>query len=299
MSTTTYRYYELKTFELGQLSSCFSEILESLKLSEKNFHIRGTFSPGDNIRESRYLTLKQVSSVCELKDNPSSLSFSFTSSPEEKYNKENSLILSPYRGVIQAIIEINNPDITKIIISSIEGRLKLQKTELPNLEVCQFKEILQRLELLENKINAKSDELSCFLSYRFSNSSKNIALELTRFLELLGIKVISGVGYEPRKIEEKVMSRLNQPLDFLIYLITKEGESMWTRDELMLALSKGYALVLLVESGADINSGLLGNWEYIEFEKNHIGDTFIGILEALRYIRGEKYSVLNQSDKNR
>jgi hypothetical protein len=115
-----------------------------------------------------------------------------------------------------------------------------------------------------------------------------LALELTRFLELLGVNVVTGAGYEPRRVDQKVIARLEQPLDFLIYLITADGESIWTRDELAFSLAKGYALVLLVESGTKIEKGLLGDWEYLEFEGNHIGDSFMGILEALHIYRTGK-----------
>jgi hypothetical protein len=151
-----------------------------------------------------------------------------------------------------------------------------------------FELIEQRLKMLENKIKLPENKLSCFLSYRFNKRSKAIALELTRFLELLGVNVISGAGYEPRRVNEKVTARLNQPLDFLIYLITEDGESTWTRDELAYALGKGYALIIVVESGIKIDQGLMGNWEYLEYDADHISDAFVGILEALRYIKREK-----------
>jgi hypothetical protein len=70
-----------------------------------------------------------------------------------------------------------------------------------------------------------------------------------------------------------VLSKLREPLDFIVLLITKHGESTWTRDEIGIAIHKGIALVPLVEKGSSLQPGLFADIEYIEFESGHIGDT--------------------------
>ena len=106
-----------------------------------------------------------------------------------------------------------------------------------------------------------------------------------RFLSLVGVEVTTGAGYEPQSVSDKVLSILGKPLDFVIYLqIAKEGESTWTRDEMAVSLGKGYRIVPLVERGSTLEKGILGDWEYIPFSTGHISDTFIPILEAIKYI---------------
>ena len=148
--------------------------------------------------------------------------------------------------------------------------------------------------MLEAKIQELSRQLSCFLSYRFNSRSKALALELSRFLSLLNVKVVSGMGYEPRRITEKVTERLKLGHDFLVYLITKDGESMWTRDELVMSFGSGVPVIILVEKSTIFEKGLLGDWEYVEFDGDHIGDTFISILEAIDFLREQKTRSLFQ-----
>ena len=81
-----------------------------------------------------------------------------------------------------------------------------------------------------------------------------------------------------------------------MYLITKDGESTWTRDELAVAFGEGDPVIILLECGAEIGKGLLGDWEYIEFEGDHIGDTFIAILEALDYMKDQKMRALGANN---
>ena len=120
-------------------------------------------------------------------------------------------------------------------------------------------------------------------------------MELSRFLELVGVDVLTGIGYEPRRVSAKVLERLKGSHEFFVYLITKEGESSWTRDELAVAYGSGLPVILLVERGAEISKGLLGDWEYIQFDTDHLGDAYIRVLEALRFI-GERKRTSSQPD---
>jgi hypothetical protein len=118
-------------------------------------------------------------------------------------------------------------------------------------------------------------------------------LRVQKFLDLLDVKVLSGASYEPRQVSEKVLSKLREPLDFIVLLITSNGESMWTRDEIGTAIHKGIALIPLVEKGAKFQSSLFAGIEYIEFESGHIGDAFLKLLEAIRFIREQKMGGTN------
>src|SRR5262245_50120609 len=130
--------------------------------------------------------------------------------------------------------------------------------------------------------------LKCFLSYRFTDENEIAALPVQEFLRLLNVEVRTGNRYEPRQVSEKMLSILSEPLDFIVLLITANGESMWTRDEINTALHKGIHLVPLVEKGATFHRGLFADLEYIEFTPGHIGDAFLKLLQAIEFIREQQ-----------
>lgn len=286
MKFQAYKYYKQKRFKPNQIAECFQKIISKLELPDDNTSISGTYDVGDNTNESRDISLNDLRTICEIKALPYSVAFSYPD-PEEKYGKSNIIIFQVFRGELQLGLHLSGPERSETLFKTFEEALDLEQISPPEYSDEKITIIEERLNSIEERLE-EHKQLTCFLSYRFNSRSKAVALELMRFLELLEVHVVSGAGYEPRRVDEKVIARLEQPLDFLIYLITKDGESTWTRDELAYSLAKGYAVVLLVESGAEIGKGLLGNWEYLEFESDHISDTFVGILEAIRYIKQEK-----------
>jgi hypothetical protein len=49
-----------------------------------------------------------------------------------------------------------------------------------------------------------------------------------------------------------------------------------------------------VEKGSKTGKEILGDHEYIEFDGNHIGDTFIAILEAINFMKDQKELAIDQ-----
>lgn len=264
MGFTAYRYYKQRRFGTNQIATCFQKLVSELNLGPEGYHISGRYRVDDDIEESKNLTISDLGTLCEIKDRPEGLSFSF--SPQNiKHAHSDIVFFQAFRGSLQLGQSLSGPEKSEVIFKIIEHSLQLERTELPDLKDRDIVAIEDRLCALEDQLKKDKLQLTCFLSYRFNSRSKALALELTRFLDLLGVKVITGAGYEPRRLNEKVTTRLEQPLDFFIYLITADGESTWTRDELAFSLAKGHAVVLLVESGSRIEKGLLADWEYIEF----------------------------------
>lgn len=144
------------------------------------------------------------------------------------------------------------------------------------------KELDLRVSRLEESASKKP--LKCFLSFRFSDKSRAIASEIEKYLTLLGAEVITGQEYEPRKVEDKVRERVLCGVDFVVYLITSEGESSWLRDELATAIAHGALPIPLIEEGCKLDEGLLGNIEHISFATGHPGDSWIRIAEAVKYV---------------
>ncbi len=137
---------------------------------------------------------------------------------------------------------------------------------------------------LNKKVSPEST-INCFLSFRFDDHSKSLVFELKEFLELCNINVISGLGYEPRSISEKVLNRLSQPIDLFILINSLSGDSAWINQEIGVAKSKNIPILVLNEDGVDEKSSILGDNEYLVFPKNNICKSFIGILQALKYVK--------------
>lgn len=129
--------------------------------------------------------------------------------------------------------------------------------------------------------------LRCFLSFRFTEADSAVARELERFLSLHAVEVVTGQSYEPRRVEDKVRSRLSG-IDFVVYLLTGTGGSGWVRDEISEARASGVPVIPLVENEAAFEQGLFGNIEHIPFKEGHIGDVWIGLTEAMAFIRAQR-----------
>ena len=295
MSITEYRFYEFRKFELGELKVSFQTILDKFSTSfeDANFSLRYEYG---ETSESKNITIEDLGTILEIGDKLDSVILSFRT---ESYGR-NYISISKRKNLLHIYSDSPSAETTATLLQVLEESLKLKRLSPPIEDDDEIDEIKKRLLFIEQQIGQKDRQLTCFFSYRFNDYTKPLALELIRFLELAGVQVISGAGYEPRKLSDKVMSRLEQPMDFFIYLVSGDGESTWTRDELGIAHVKGYAVVLLVEKGAKIEKGILGDWEYLEFVPGHISDTFVGIMEAIRYIRREKIekTELKDSDIN-
>jgi len=87
-------------------------------------------------------------------------------------------------------------------------------------------------------------------------------VKIQQFLALLDVKVASGASYEPRRVSDKVLSKLSESLDFIVVLISGTGESMWTRDEIASVIGRGVAVIPIVEEGANFAPGLFGDLEH-------------------------------------
>ena len=175
----------------------------------------------------------------------------------------------------------------KLLIGTTEVETTYKKDILfqgPTIQE-QIDELHSIIEEIRAIITKPGKMLRCFLSYRFDSNSEAMILRLQRFLTLLGVEVVSGASYEPRKISDKVMERISKSIDFIILIVAESGESAWTRDEISFANSRAIPIVPVVEQNAKFESGMFGDLEFLPYTSGHIGDVFIGLLEAINYIK--------------
>lgn len=281
MSVSKQYYYVKRVLHVGQLAMVLKEIADDFAFNPDlvTFSFSEKLPDATNNSKDR-ITLQDLESICDLSEKE--VKMQLTSKNEEH-------IYIDLRGAddyFELRIYCHEPYLLNEISEKFKNLLTLEETASPFEKLRSLsKNIIQEINVSEKKY-----VLKCFLSYRFSSGSENIALRVQRFLTLLDVDVLTGSSYEPRRISEKVLSKLKQPLDFIVLLVTCEGESMWTRDEVGAALHAGIPVVPLVEDGAQFNSGLFADLEYIPFSSGHIGDAFLKLLEAVKFIR---YQMVN------
>lgn len=276
MSISKEYYYVKRILQVGQLAMVLKDIANYYASNPDTV----TFSFSENLPDATKnskdrITLQDIESVCDLSGKEVQIKFK---SKKEEYVF---IDLSGYDACFKLRIHCYEPYLLNELSEKFKILLILEETGSPFEKLqSSFKNMMQEINVPEKK-----HILKCFLSYRFSSESENIALRVQRFLTLLDVEVLTGSSYEPRRISDKVLSKLKQPLDFIVLLVTCEGESMWTRDEVGAALHAGIPVVPLVEDSAQFNSGLFADLEYIPFNGGHIGDAFLKLLEAVKFIR--------------
>ena len=159
---------------------------------------------------------------------------------------------------------------------------------IPNINDLLWK-VYDKIELISKRldeIESKSlGNIRCFVSFRFDEHSKALAFELREFMELVGVEFVSGLGYEPRSVSEKVLERLSEPLNLFIVLFSSSGDSAWLNQEVGVARAFNLSILVLKEESSNVDLGMLGDTEYLLFPKDNISKSFVGILQAFSYLR--------------
>jgi hypothetical protein len=279
-------------FEAGQLASALGLAMKAIGVDPNkascHFHER----LGDGTYFERRVGLREIETICDVAKQPFILiertaegEFSLSIGPNSADTFQLSIkaatvqILNDARETLEQVLQLQESQESLYNPFTGDTDRRLGEALAP---------VLKRIEQLEEAIFAPSRPLRCFLSYRFAESNEIVALQIQQFLTLLNVEVLSGATYKPRQVSEKVLSRLREPLDLIILLITSNGESMWTRDEVGTAIHRGIALVPLVEKGAEFEPGLFADVEYVEFAAGHVGDAFLKFLQAVHFVREQK-----------
>lgn len=247
-----YKAYLNKTFKIGTIAESYKQIFQICECNYKDINFSLSTKNGE-IESSKTINLDDLHTIIELNKNNYSLhcSYNFGSTSEKKFEHILILVLD---NILNISIESEKAEILlsihEILIKQLELKEYIYKPEESiNSKV---ERIENRLALIEEKIIDKNKNISCFISMRFDDKSKKYLQNLEKFLTLLIITIVTGLSYEPRKVSEKVISKLDQNIDFVLYLITNENESFWTRDELVYGSQKGYFVIPLVEKGEKI-----------------------------------------------
>ena len=294
MEVNRQKVYENKKFRPKDISNALISIMDELGVPEDAIELSGTFRTRNGETESKEIDLSDLAAIRDFEGQISAINLSYPTDLIKGRKKDNSISFSSYDGDILLNVCSNNFPSIQGIMDKLENQLKLtERLEKPQGKstLAPFEGKAGTKETTSARTNASpeiSKSHSCFLSYRFNARVKFLAPELSRFLTLLDIKVVSGVGYERQRVAGKASGRQKSGYDFLIYLITQDDEYTWSQDELASAYDEGVPVIILLERGSKTGDEILGGHEYIEFDGDHIGDTFIAILEAINFMKDQK-----------
>lgn len=201
-------------------------------------------------------------------------------SKQTDYN-EIYLVFRTRRGVLDTYASGNE---SVECLERIAVNLALDRTSPP---IDDSEKLELRVATLERAVAQIGQKLKCFISFKFDDTRTVAQINvLKRMLTALNIEWITGEQFEPRRIEDKVKARLRADVNFLIGVITKDGQSNWIRDELGDANSRGLLVILLKEEGANFDSGIFGNVEYIPYNAI-IEQAFPSLVEGINFIKAE------------
>jgi len=284
-----YGEYEPNSFSPSDLATAIEQLAVAWGCSKTDIKFSVSYSYG-NCSEDKDISLREAESFTTIADPVERLMAHYYPRP----GQHAAHFSRTYSGALSISVTADDMIAAQNLLAVVASALKVTPYEPKEVDSSedelktQIGAIEARLRSLEKAVSEAP--LRCFLSYRFSQTSSRLAWEVERYLSLLGVEVVSGAGYEPRRVEDKVRDRILSGVDFVIYLVTAEGESSWLRDELATATAAGASPVPLVEEGTDIDKGLLGNIEYIPFAPGHPGDCWIRLAEAVRYVRATRSS---------
>ncbi len=288
MSVSRESHYEPKILKVGQLASALSQLLE-----RHAGPVQPDFRSSEDLEDGssslvHFSDPTNAEAICDLRKRHIWTDFRATNGGWIQIH------LDGKRDLIRLDVTAGSANTLSDVIALLEAQLGLTITKSPDRNAerearlssaeQQLVALNERVASLEGSLRQLSPRLRCFLSYRFGEGNDLLALHVQRFLALLDVEVVTGQGYEPRRISDKISDQLAN-LHFLILLVLRDGESLWTRDEIATARASGLYVIPVVEEGAQFESGLFGDLEWISVSAGHVGDAYLKLLEAVTYIR--------------
>lgn len=289
MKFTRHLHYRAKTLQVGEIDAACKQIARHFEFRDGVPKYTLFERTPDGTRVMRDAETSEVAAICEFKSGDLHATFS-----ESSLDRSISFS-SADEKLIRLTVYASTPADATAIPNLLQSALQLELATQSEIDEIgrsdpdpRIIDLTDRIEKLEVAVFSPRRGLRCFLSYRFNETTELETIRIKQFLNLLGVEVLTGSSYEPRQVTAKVLSRLKEPLDFVVVLVSEGGESMWTRDEIGRAIHTGIALVPIVNTKANLAPGMFGDIEYIPYVDGHIGDSFLKLLEAVTFVRGQQ-----------
>jgi hypothetical protein len=128
-----------------------------------------------------------------------------------------------------------------------------------------------------------------FIGQSFASADVAVNGLVGRMVEALGLTVLTGEKPSADLISEKVKKRIDEAQVFLGLFTRRDkiarkqewATSAWIIDEKAYALAKKKKLILIKEQGVVSVGGLQGDYEYLEFTRENVGDLLVRLVQLL------------------
>ena len=133
-----------------------------------------------------------------------------------------------------------------------------------------------------------SSARKAFVGQSFAAADERVNRTVHRFLEAVGLKVITGEKPTAGSVSAKVRARI-EGADIFVGVFTRRerisrrqewSTSAWVVDEKAYALAKDKKLILVKEQGVQSIGGLQGDYEYLEFARDQLEDLVLALLQT-------------------
>jgi hypothetical protein len=129
-----------------------------------------------------------------------------------------------------------------------------------------------------------------FIGQSFSSNDKLVNETVYRFFTAMGFNVITGEKPQATTISKKVTDRIDQA-DIFVGIFTRRDKienkkewstSPWVIEEKVYAYVKRKKLILILENGVGSIGGILGDYEYLRFNRDKLADLIIHLAEIYK-----------------
>jgi hypothetical protein len=131
---------------------------------------------------------------------------------------------------------------------------------------------------------------TAFVAHSFLNADQSVASCVIRSLEKLNIKVVTGEKPRGESISQKIRNRIDQQFLFVgvftrrdkIYRKDEWTTSTWVIEEKAYAYSRRKKLILVKESGVGSIGGIQGDYQIIQFDRDHLETVPLSLLDVFQ-----------------
>lgn len=112
--------------------------------------------------------------------------------------------------------------------------------------------------------------MKIFVGFGYNNRDQWIEDQVLPILRCMGFTTVDGKDMHGETLQPEVRSRIEQSDAVVGFFTIRDGQGeaafnshIWVRDEMVYALAKEKPIIPIIEEGARIPDGLLGNRQYI------------------------------------
>ncbi|MGA2905541.1 MAG: hypothetical protein ABSD98_17075 [Candidatus Korobacteraceae bacterium] len=140
-----------------------------------------------------------------------------------------------------------------------------------------------------NQVDAEGFQATAFVGHSFAAKDAEVANAVTKALEAIGVRTVTGEKPKADRISDKVKQLIDGQHIFVGIFTRRDrlvgkkewSTSAWVIDEKAYA-SRTKKLILLKENGVESIGGIQGDYEFIEFDRDKLAHAIVGVLQLFK-----------------